>query len=167
MELEIVKGSVVYAKVDAITNAANEMLMAGGGVCGAIFSEAGHKELQNECNQIGFCNTGEAVITKGYNLNAKYIIHAVGPRDGNKEKLKNAFLNTLLLADNKKLETLALVPISSGIFGFPLDSCAIIAIKTILSFKPKNLKKCYVYCYSEKEYQVFLDTYNQIVGERK
>lgn len=155
MKLEIVKGSVVYADCDAIVNAANEQLREGGGVCGAIFSAAGSNELQRECNAIGWCKTGHAVMTNGYNLKAKHIIHAVGPQNGDSAKLKGAFYNSLVLADSNGLKTIGMVPISAGIFGFPLDQCADIAIKTITSFNPRSLEICYIYCYNDREYQTF------------
>lgn len=165
MKLEIVKGSVVFADVDVIVNAANEHLQAGGGVCGAIFQEAGLRELQAECNAIGYCRTGHAVITNGHNLKVKNIIHAVGPTNGNSVKLRSAFYNSLVLAESNKLKTIGMVPISSGIFGFPIEECAEIAISVILNFKAKNLETCYMYCYNDYEYQVFvneLNKYNEI-----
>lgn len=155
MKLEIVKGSVVYAKCDAIVNAANSGLQGGAGVCGAIFSSAGWNELQEECNAIGGCRTGHAVMTNGYKLKAKHIIHAVGPDDGNEEKLRQAFYNVLVIADSNNLKTVALVPISTGIYGFPLQKCAQIAIKVVDEFKPKSLEHCYMYCYGDGEYQTF------------
>ena len=155
MKLEIVKGSVVYAKCDAIVNAANSGLQGGAGVCGAIFSSAGWNELQEECNAIGGCRTGHAVMTNGYKLKAKHIIHAVGPDDGNEEKLRQAFYNVLVIADSNNLKTVALVPISTGIYGFPLHKCAQIAIKVVDEFKPKSLEHCYMYCYGDGEYHTF------------
>ena len=162
MELEIVKGSVVYSDCDVIVNAANEMLLAGGGVCGAIFASAGHQELQRECKAIGSCKTGHAVMTNGYNLKAKKIIHAVGPTNQDSNLLKSAFLNTLIIADSNEYNTIGMVPISAGIFGFPLDECAGIAIEIILNFKAKHLKKCYMYCFLDNEYNVFLKEFNKI-----
>ncbi|MDD7736057.1 MAG: macro domain-containing protein, partial [Bacillales bacterium] len=100
MKLELVHSSVVYAKCDAIVNAANDRLQGGSGVCGAIFNAAGWNELQAECNAIGGCKTGHAVMTNGYKLKAKHIIHAVGPDDGNEEKLRQAFYNVLVIADS-------------------------------------------------------------------
>lgn len=161
MQLEIKKGSVVYADAEVIVNAANEELQAGGGVCGAIFKAAGYAELQRECDAIGGCKTGHAVLTNGYRL-GKHIIHAVGPQySGNPRddaRLKSAFLNSLILADSNAFKSIALVPISVGIFGFPLDRCAQIAIKTILSYQADNLEKCYIYCYTDKEYDMFCQT---------
>lgn len=158
MQLEIKKGSVVYADAEVIVNAANEGLQAGGGVCGAIFKAAGYAELQRECDAIGGCKTGHAVLTNGYRL-GKHIIHAVGPRysgdPSDAQRLKDAFLNSLIIADSNGFKSIALVPISSGIFGFPLDKCAQIAINTILSYHADNIEKCYIYCYSDREYEVF------------
>lgn len=157
MNLEIVKGSVVHADVDVIVNAANKYLKAGGGVCGAIFSSAGYQELQAECNAIGGCLVGHAVMTNGYKLKAKHIIHAVGPSDGDETKLREAFLNTLVIADSNNFKTIGLVPISTGIFGFPLKKCASIAIDVISQFKVKSLQTCYMYCYQDDEYDVFIN----------
>ena len=161
MKLEIVNGSVVYAPVDVIVNAANERLLAGSGVCGAIFAAAGHNELQRECNAIGKCLTGHAVMTNGYKLKAKKIIHAVGPRDGNEEDLKSAFYNSLVLADSNNYKTIGLVPISTGIFGFPIEKCAEIAVRVILNYKAKSLDTCYMYCYDETGYKEFLNALNR------
>ncbi len=157
MELKIVKGSVIYAECDAIVNAANNMLQGGAGVCGAIFQAAGWDKLQAECNAIGGCKTGHAVMTNGYKLKAKHIIHAVGPQDGNAEKLKSAFYNSLVLADSNNLKTIGMVPIAAGIYEFPLAYCANIAIKVILEYNAKSLQTCYMYCYRDNEYQEFIE----------
>lgn len=157
MKLEIRKGSVVYADADVIMNAANDRLQAGGGVCGAIFQAAGYDELQRECDAIGGCRTGHAVLTNGYKLK-KHIVHAVGPvyhSDADADKLKSAFLNSLILADSNGFKSIALVPISTGIFGYPIDKAAKIAIDVVESFKPINLERCYMYCYSERDYWAF------------
>ena len=161
MEIKIINQSVVYADCDAIVNAANEKLKNGGGVCGAIFAAAGAYELQRECDAIGYCKTGHAVMTNGYNLKAKHIIHAVGPRDQNPYDLKHAFYNALVIADSNNLKSIGMVPISAGIFGFPINQCASIAIKVITSFKPKSLSEVRIYCYSQNEYQVFLQEYEK------
>ena len=162
MKLEIRYGSVVYADCDVIVNAANEGLKAGGGVCGAIFDAAGKIELQRECDAIGYCKTGHAVMTNGYNLKAKHIIHAVGPQDKDPRKLKMVFYNCLVLADSNNLESIGLIPISTGIFGFPIDQCADIAIKTILNFNSKSLKKCYMYCYNKSDYDLFIEKLSEL-----
>lgn len=164
MKLEIRKGSVVYADAEVIVNAANEGLQAGGGVCGAIFQAAGYDKLQRECNAIGGCAKGHAVLTNGYDLK-KHIIHAVGPvyhSDADAGKLNGAFVNSLIIADSNGFKSIALVPISTGIFHYPLDKAAKIAIDAVLSFNAENLEICYIYCYSDNEYNVFLKTLNSI-----
>ncbi|MGN0822901.1 MAG: macro domain-containing protein [Candidatus Gallimonas sp.] len=164
MKLTIKRGSVVYADAEVIVNAANEDLQAGGGVCGAIFQAAGYDKLQRECDAIGGCRTGHAVLTNGYQLK-KHVIHAVGPvyhSDADAGKLKGAFVNSLILADGNGFKSIALVPISTGIFHYPLDKAAKIAIDAVLSFKAENLENCYIYCYSEKEYSVFSQTLNNL-----
>ena len=156
MELKIVSGSVVFADVDVVVNAANKYLSKGGGLCGAIFEEAGMDKLAKECSAIGGCETGSAVITNGYNLKAKKIIHAVGPdyyADTDcPAKLKSAYQKSLELADKNGLQSIAFPSISTGIFGYPLEEASNIAVSTILNFKPNNLKVCYLYCYKEEEF---------------
>ncbi len=139
MPLSVVVNDITKMQVDVIVNAANGHLQAGGGVCGAIFKAAGAEKLQPECNAIGHCNTGDAVITKGYNLLAKYIIHTVGPvwrGGGNHEKelLYNCYLNSLKLAVKHKLTSIAFPLISSGIFGYPKDQALDVATSAINKF---------------------------------
>ncbi|MGN0814518.1 MAG: macro domain-containing protein [Candidatus Coproplasma sp.] len=157
MKLEIKSGSVLDSDAEVIVNAANRGLQAGGGVCGAIFQAAGRQKLQRECNAIGGCETGHAVLTNGYDLN-RHVIHAVGPvyhGDQDAPLLESAFLNSLILADSNNFKSIALVPISTGIYGYPLDKAAKIAIDTVLSFQAENLEICYIYCYSYAEYKAF------------
>ena len=160
MNLEVVLGNIVDAKTDAILNCANSFLERGGAVCGAIFEKAGVKELERECKEIGCCEIGKAVITKGYNLNAKYIIHAVGPiyrgRENDADLLKQAYLSALELADKHEIKSFALCSISTGIFGFPIEKAIPIALNAIHNFEPKSLEKCYMYCIDEKTYDCFL-----------
>ena len=122
----IVKKNITRLRVDAIVNAANEELRAGGGVCGAIFAEAGHSQLQEACNRIGHCNTGKAVITPGFKLPAKYIIHAVGPvwhggDHGEKKLLYSCYQESMKLAQENDIHSIAFPLISAGIFGVPAD----------------------------------------------
>jgi len=122
--IEIRKTSITDLDVDAIVNAANEQLAAGTGVCGAIFSAAGYSELQRACNAIGHCDTGDAVITPGFNSKAKCIIHAVGPiwhggTRGEKELLKRTYKKSLGLAVDNKCRSIGFPLISSGVFGYP------------------------------------------------
>ena len=160
MNLEVVFGNIVDAKTDAVLNCANCFLERGGGVCGAIFENAGAKELDKECKEIGCCKIGKAVMTKGYNLNAKYIIHAVGPiycdRKEDSDLLRQAYLSALELADEHEIKSFALCSISTGIFGFPIEKAIPIALNAIHNFKPKSLEKCYMYCIDEKTYDCFL-----------
>jgi len=126
MPLSIVRDDIVRRPVDAVVNAANTQLRAGGGVCGAVFAAAGHEKLQAACDKIGFCPTGSAVITPGFDLEARYIIHAVGPiwQGGSQsevELLRSAYRASLELAIENGCDSIAFPLISSGIFGVPKD----------------------------------------------
>jgi len=135
-EIELIQGDITDSDTDAIVNAANSQLILGAGVAGAIRSKGG-PSIQEECNAIGHCPVGGAVITSGGNLNARHVIHAVGPRQGEgneEEKLKNATLNSLKVADQNNLKSTAFPAISTGIFGFPLDACARIMLTTVKAY---------------------------------
>ena len=139
MPLEIVRNDITKMKVDAIVNAANTSLKMGGGVCGAIFRAAGASALQAACDKISGCKVGEAVITDGFQLDAKCIIHTPGPiwqGGGYQEEalLKSSYLNSLELAKNHQCESIAFPLISTGIFGYPKEEALQIAISTISSF---------------------------------
>jgi len=169
--LELVEGDITECDVDAIVNAANEFLQLGGGVAGAIRRKGGPK-IQEECNKIGRIKVGEAVITTGGNLKARYVIHAVGPRmgEGNEdEKLRNATLNSLRVAVENKLRSIAFCAISTGIFGYPIERCAKIMLSNVLEFlkKEKTTIEKVVFClYGEKPYEVFEAELNrQIEGK--
>jgi O-acetyl-ADP-ribose deacetylase len=130
--IELIKGDITLLEVDAIVNAANNTLLGGGGVDGAIHQAAG-KELLEECKTLGGCVTGQAKITKGYHLPAKYIIHTVGPVWGNGEcgeerLLANCYKNCLKLAVEQQIKTIAFPSISTGAFRFPKRFAATIAI---------------------------------------
>lgn len=135
--LELVSGDICTQRVDAIVNAANEQLVAGGGVCGAIHYAAG-TELADACRQIGHCPTGEARITPGFKLKARHVIHAVGPRwrslSGDAQQLESAYRNALQVASDNGITSVAFPSISTGIFGYPLDEAATIAIRTVSRF---------------------------------
>ena len=157
--IELVEGDITEMDTDAIVNAANAALQLGAGVAGAIRRKGGPK-IQEECDKIGGTFVGGAVITTGGNLKARYVIHAVGPRmgEGNEdEKLKNATLNSLRVAEENKLKTVAFPAISTGIFGFPLARCAQIMLSTASSFlKEQTSIERVVFCLFGKEsYDIF------------
>ncbi len=130
--IRLVEGDITELATDAIVNAANAALQMGGGVAGAIRRKGG-PAIQEECNKIGGTYVGGAVITTGGNLKAKYVIHAVGPRMGEgdeDEKLRNATRNSLKVADENHLSSIAFPAISTGIFGYPMNRCARIMLRT-------------------------------------
>ena len=134
--LRIRKQSITKMNVDCIVNAANSQLRHGGGVCGAIFAEAGAKELQAACDAIGYCPTGNAVITPGFGLKAKYIVHAVGPiwQGGNQHEealLYSCYQNAIRVAADNGCRSMAFPLISSGIYGYPVKEAWSVAIKAI------------------------------------
>jgi O-acetyl-ADP-ribose deacetylase len=127
------RADITEEDTDAIVNAANSRLQHGGGVAGAIVRKGG-TSIQKESDEIGYVSVGSAAITSAGRLKARYVIHAVGPQmgEGNEdEKLRNATLNSLLLADKQQISTLAFPAISTGIFGFPVDRCASIMLSVV------------------------------------
>ena len=133
--IELVMGDITRQRVDAIVNAANASLLPGGGVCGAIHRVAG-PELEAACRRIGGCPTGQAVITPGFRLPARFVIHAVGPvwrggSHGEDDLLASAYRASMALAHEHGLRSIALPSISTGIYGFPLDRAARIAVREL------------------------------------
>ena len=139
MPLKILSADITTLKVDAIVNAANTNLLAGGGVCGAIFRAAGYRELQAACDKLAPIQTGEAVITSGFNLHAKFIIHTAGPiwrggQFGEEHLLRNCYTSSLKLAAENNLTSVAFPLISSGIYGYPPHDALKVAIQAIKDF---------------------------------
>ncbi len=167
--LELVKGDITELSVDIIVNAANNALQLGGGVALAIRRKGG-PGIQNACNKIvsekGKVPTGKAAITNGGNLKAKFVIHAVGPVYGEGEedtKLKNAVINSLKIADQHNLKSVAFPAISTGHFGMPKKKCAKIMIPTIISYiKNGTGLSTIILCLCDKEtYDIFKETLEQ------
>jgi len=157
--LELLDGDLTEMDTDAIVNAANAQLVMGGGVAGAIRKKGG-PEIQAECNKIGGTFVGGAVITTGGNLKAKHVIHAVGPRMGEgdeDQKLKNATLTSLKVADENNLKSISFPAISTGIFGFPIRRCAEIMLKTTIDYlKGQTGLEKVVFClFGTDSYEVF------------
>lgn len=160
-KIKIIKGDITKVKVEAIVNAANKTLLGGGGVDGAIHRAAGPKLLE-ECERLGGCKTGEAKITKGYNLPAKYVIHTVGPiwrggKDNEAEKLASCYRNSLKLAIKNKIKSFAFPSISTGAYGFPIEKAAPIALREVKKFLEENetIKKVIFVLFSEKDFQIY------------
>jgi O-acetyl-ADP-ribose deacetylase (regulator of RNase III) len=167
--LELIEGDITEMQTDAIVNAANAQLVLGGGVAGTIRKKGGPK-IQEECNKIGGTFVGGAVITTGGNLKAKHVIHAVGPRmgEGNEdEKLKNATLNSLKLADKNHLKSISFPAISTGIFGFPIKRCAEIMLKTTVDYLKgqTGLEKVIFCLFGQDSYQVFENQLNKEISK--
>lgn len=141
--IDIRNTGITSIETDAVVNAANERLMEGSGVCGAIFSAAGSRELKRACNEIGKCDTGDAVITSGFNLKAKYVIHAVGPiwsggHHGEQKLLKSAYKRSLELAKENGCNSIVFPLISAGVFGYPVERAWEDALTTCSEYIDSN-----------------------------
>jgi O-acetyl-ADP-ribose deacetylase (regulator of RNase III) len=161
MKVELIKGDITKLHVDAIVNAANTSLLGGGGVDGAIHRAAG-KELVHECRMLNGCKTGDAKITKGYNLPAKFVIHTVGPvwNGGNKkeeELLASCYRRSLEVAEQNDIKSIAFPCISTGIYRFPMDKAAEIAIREVNRFLEKSTKiEQVIFCtLDEENYKIY------------
>ncbi len=165
--IEIAQGDITKMNVGAIVNAANKSLLGGGGVDGAIHRAAGRKLLE-ECRTIGGCPTGEARITKGYNLPARYVIHTVGPVYSGKTQdslfLTQCYSNSLQLAFEYNITSIAFPAISCGVYGYPINEACKIAIDTSCNFLKENqsFKKVIFILFSSNDYQVYIDYLNNI-----
>ena len=157
MPLEILRNDITKMQVDAIVNAANSHLRQGGGVCGAIFSAAGADQMQAACDRIGSCAVGDAVITGGFGLPAKFVIHTAGPvwqggAQGEEALLASCYTKALKLALEKNLSSIAFPLISSGIFGYPKDEALRVAISAIGSFLLKHEMDVYLVVFDKTAY---------------
>jgi len=170
--IEVVQGDITKLKVDAVVNAANSSLMGGGGVDGAIHRAAGPKLLA-ECKEMvkrnGNCPTGNAVITSAGNMPSKFVIHTVGPvyRDGEHnepELLSYAYINSLKLALENKVKTLAFPNISTGIYEYPKEEAAEIAVNTVMDFlkNDNTIEKVIFVCFDYENYVIYNTKWNKI-----
>jgi len=159
--MDLIKGDITTLDLDCIVNAANENLMPGGGVCGAIHQAAG-KELAVECKRIGHCGVGEARVTNGYDLKAKHVIHTVGPiwhggNDGEDQYLFNCYKKSLLLSTHHGIESIAFPNISTGIYGYPKELAAETAIAAVKQHQRsgRKLKEVIFCCFDEENFQLY------------
>ena len=159
--IELIQADITTMEVDAIVNAANESLLGGGGVDGAIHRGAG-PELLKECRTLGGCNTGQAKITNGYNLKAKFVIHTVGPvwRDGTNgepQLLASCYRNCLQLAVENQIQTIAFPSISTGVYGYPIMQASQIAVREVRNFLLNNplIKQVSFVCFSSEDLYVY------------
>ena len=160
-KIQIIRGDITRLHVDAIVNAANKTLLGGGGVDGAIHQAAG-PELLQECQTLHGCLTGEAKITKGYRLPAPYVIHTVGPvwHGGNNnepELLKRCYQNSLLLAANHHLKSIAFPAISTGVYRFPIQLACRLALESIVDTLPQTpvIQQIIMACFNDKTYHAY------------
>ncbi|WP_254563777.1 O-acetyl-ADP-ribose deacetylase [Oscillatoria sp. HE19RPO] len=161
-KITVIQGDITKQQVDAIVNAANTRLLGGGGVDGAIHRAAG-SGLLAECRTLNGCNTGEAKITLGYNLPANYVIHTVGPvwqggKHHEDELLASCYHQSLKLAEKHQLKTIAFPAISTGVYGFPMERAARIAVKTVQQFLTQTtwISQVRFVCFSKESYQCHL-----------
>jgi O-acetyl-ADP-ribose deacetylase (regulator of RNase III) len=162
MKIEIIKGDITKQKVDAAVNAANNSLLGGGGVDGAIHRAAGPQLLEFN-RKLNGCATGDAKISPGFNMPAKFIIHTVGPvwKGGNNNEdtlLANCYKNSLKLALKNNIKTIAFPAISTGIYSFPLERAAKIAIQEVKEFleKRKEIERVIFVCFDERTFEMYL-----------
>lgn len=168
--VEIVKGDITRLEVDAIVNAANSSLLGGGGVDGAIHRGAG-PELLEECRTLGGAATGEAKMTRGYKLPARFVIHAVGPiwnggKQGEPDLLSSCYRRSLELASEKDLASIAFPSISTGVYGYPIDKAAIIAQTAVRTWLEENAKpeRVVFCCFSESDREIYEKTARELLS---
>jgi O-acetyl-ADP-ribose deacetylase len=172
-KLSLVLGDITLQRVDAIVNAANTTLLGGGGVDGAIHRAAG-PALLRECRSLGGCETGEAKITRGYDLPAKYVVHAVGPiwrggQTGEEELLRNCYRNSLILAEQRGVKSIAFPSISTGAYRFPIRRAAEIATSTVSAYLDgsTDIEEVIFVCFSQSDYEVYKSTLGSVVDRNR
>ncbi len=160
-QVEIIQSDITKLNIDVIVNAANTTLLGGSGVDGAIHRAAG-PELLAECKMLGGCPTGEARLTRGYNLSAKFVIHTVGPvwyggKNNEKKLLEKCYQNSLTLSNRNDLKTIAFPNISTGVYHFPKELAAQIAIGTVREFleNNENIERVIFCCFEEENYSIY------------
>lgn len=164
--IKIIKCDITILEVDAIVNAANNSLLGGGGVDGAIHNAAG-PELLEECRLLNGCKDGEAKITKGYNLKAKYVIHTVAPKwydnriENKEELLRNCYITSYKLAKENNIKTIAFPCIGMGVYACPLEIGTKISIEEAIK-NNSNFSKIYLVCFNDREYNYYLEYFNKI-----
>ncbi len=165
-KIKLIKGDITKLEVDAIVNAANKSLLGGGGVDGAIHRAAG-SALLAECKTLNGCETGQAKITKGYNLMAKHIIHTVGPvwrggRNNESTLLASCYLESLKLTVENNLQSVAFPNISTGVYGFPKKKAAMIAVEEVKDFLNINnlVDKVIFCCFDDENYELYKNLFN-------
>lgn len=166
MKIELIRGDITALDVDAIVNAANSRLQHGGGVAAAIVRRGG-PVIQQESDRIGYVPVGNAAITQGGNLKARYVIHAVGPRNGEgdeERKLRDATTSALERAEELRIQSVALPAISSGIFGFPIDRCAAVMLRAALDFRTRSRSlQTVTFClFDEQALEIFSSTMKRL-----
>jgi O-acetyl-ADP-ribose deacetylase len=165
MKIELLKADITAIKVDAVVNAANSSLLGGGGVDGAIHRKGGPAILEDCLNireKQGGCRTGEAVYTTAGNLPAKYVIHTVGPvwhggKSGEAELLRNCYLNSLKIAEDLGVKTVAFPNISTGIYGYPKLPAALVAVEAVRKYQSSatKLEKVIFVCFDEENFEIY------------
>ncbi len=170
--IEIIKGDITTLKTDAIVNAANSSLLSGGGVDGAIHRAAG-TALLDECRKLNGCPAGKAKITGGYNLPAKYVIHTVGPvwrggDSGESKLLAGCYRNSLKLAAEYKIGTIAFPSVSTGAYGYPVELASAIALTVIKGFLEdiSSIESVIIVCFDDETYSVYKKNFAQIISKK-